>query len=87
MIGVTSHILDLSSPIFQPNFEFVDIPRLKVKPLYSFIEEFPRLTLLVEFEVTLLLNKALASLGIGTYDEGFYMRTVPAASDGENEED
>lgn len=65
MIGVASYILNFRSLIFQPDFKFVDIPRCEVKPLYPFIEVFPLLTRLVEFEVALLLDEALAGFGIG----------------------
>ena len=81
MIGVPAYILNLRPSILKPNFQSVDIPWLKVKPLYAFIEKLPRLAFLIEFKVALLLNKSLASLCIGAYDEGFYI-TVPAASDG-----
>jgi len=94
MIGVTSDILDLCSPIFQPDFKSVDIPRLKVKPLYAFVEKLSRLALLVEFEVTLLLNEALAGFSIGTYGDNLYILltgcddgTCAIASDSENKED
>lgn len=79
MISVPSYILDLCPPIFQSDFECIDISRFKVEPLYGFIEKLPLLTLRIEFKITLLLDEPLAGLGIGTYDEGFYV-IVPAAS-------
>lgn len=67
MIGIPSPILDLRSLVLTSDFKFVDIPRLKVKPLDVFIEKFPRLVFLVEFEITFLLNESLAGFGIGPY--------------------
>ena len=94
MVGVTPNILDLCSPIFQPDFKSVDVPRLKVKPLYAFVEKLPCLALFIEFEVTLLLNEALAGFSIGSYGDDLYMLlgwcddgTCVVTSHGESKED
>ena len=96
MVGVPSDILDFCASILKSDFQSVDIPRLKVKPLYLLIEKLPFLTVLVEFEVALLLNKALAGFGIGTYDERFYIIIsrwevfdyfIPATSNAECDKD
>ena len=86
MIGVPSYILDLCAPILQPDFEGVDVPGFKVKPLYTFIEKFPFLTFFIELKIALLFDEPLAGFGIGADNEGFYM-IVPAASDNERDEE
>lgn len=86
MIGVLSYILDLCAPVLQSDFEGVDVPGFKVKPLYTFIEKFPLLAFLIEFKIALLLDESLAGFGIGADDEGFYM-IVPTASHTERDEE
>jgi len=86
MIGVPSYILDLCPPILQSDFEGVDVPGFKVKPLYTFIEKFPFLTFFIELKIALLLDEPLAGFGIRSDDEGFYM-IVPTASYTERDEE
>ena len=88
MVGIPSDILDLCPSIFKFDFKSVDIPWLKVKPLYAFIEKLPFLALLVEFKVALLLNEPLAGLSVGAYDEGLYVfPSVASDDDKQNEQD
>ena len=69
MISIASDILNLGSPVFQPDLERPDISRFVIKSLDDFIEKMPLLRLLVEFKETGLLDETLAGFGIGPDDK------------------